>query len=75
MHLKSLKQSPGRFISSHNAMILAARLSVYLQIAKKHPVILHPLHAPDPPSSPFAGIFNFPLFNLRQRVSTKYCGT
>jgi hypothetical protein len=56
-------------------MILAARLSVYLQIAKKHPVILHPLHAPDPPGSPFAGIFNFPLFNLRQRVSTKYCGT
>jgi len=43
-------------------MILAAKPRVFLQNAKKHPVILHPMVASDHPDLPFARIFNVPLF-------------
>jgi len=43
-------------------MILSAKPKVFLQIAKIHPVILHPLYASDHPDMPFARIFNIPLF-------------
>jgi hypothetical protein len=64
MRLKSLKRSPGEFISSHIAMILAALLGVFLQIAKIHPVLLHALLASEHPDLPFAEIFNVPWFYL-----------
>jgi hypothetical protein len=62
IRLKSLKHSPGELISSHIAMILAAKLRVILQNAKNHPVILHPFVATDHPDMPFARIFSVPLF-------------
>jgi hypothetical protein len=43
-------------------MILSARLREFLQNAKKHPLILHPLLAFDHPDLPFTSIFNTPLF-------------
>jgi hypothetical protein len=43
-------------------MVLSARLSVFLQIAKKHPVIFQPLLASDHPDLPFARFFNILLF-------------
>jgi len=43
-------------------MILAAKPMVFLQNAKKHPVILLAMVASDHPDLPFARIFNIPLF-------------
>jgi hypothetical protein len=62
IRLKSLKHSPDELIPSHIAMILSARLREFLQNAKKHPLILHPLLAFDHPDLPFTSIFNTPLF-------------
>jgi hypothetical protein len=64
MHLKSFQRSPGEFISSHIAMILAALLGVFLQIAKIHPVLLHALLASEPNDLPIAEILNVPWFYL-----------